>query len=92
MADNRESMADLRRILAVREPLYKKADFVLETAGKSLSESFAELQEVVRKKDEDYDLPPNSSRNSAPIQNPLNAKVVRNKSENYDPSESEQKA
>ncbi len=26
MADNRESMEDLQRILEVREPLYRKAD------------------------------------------------------------------
>jgi XRE family aerobic/anaerobic benzoate catabolism transcriptional regulator len=38
MADNRESMADLRRILRVREPLYAKADAQLVTTGRSPGE------------------------------------------------------
>ena len=33
MADNREAMSDLRRILEVREPLYRKADLTLQTSG-----------------------------------------------------------
>ena len=36
MADNRESMSDLQRILAVREPLYRKADLTLDTSRHSL--------------------------------------------------------
>lgn len=32
MADNREAMSDLRRILTVREPLYRKADLVVDTS------------------------------------------------------------
>ncbi len=32
MADNRESMSDLQRILAVREPLYRKADLTIDTS------------------------------------------------------------
>ncbi len=32
MADNREAMSDLRRILEVREPLYRKADVSLDTS------------------------------------------------------------
>ena len=32
MADNRESMADLERILTVREPLYRKADLAVNTS------------------------------------------------------------
>jgi XRE family aerobic/anaerobic benzoate catabolism transcriptional regulator len=40
MAENRESMADLRRILSVREPLYNEADIAVETSGRSLGESF----------------------------------------------------
>jgi XRE family aerobic/anaerobic benzoate catabolism transcriptional regulator len=38
MADNRESMSDLRRILEVREPLYRKADVTLDTGDKSPEE------------------------------------------------------
>ena len=33
MADNRESMSDLERILAVREPLYRKADLTVDTSN-----------------------------------------------------------
>ncbi len=36
MADNRESMSDLRRILEVREPLYRKADATIDTGGCSV--------------------------------------------------------
>jgi XRE family aerobic/anaerobic benzoate catabolism transcriptional regulator len=43
MAENRESMADLRRILSVREPLYGAADIAVETSGRSLGESFDAL-------------------------------------------------
>ena len=32
MADNRESMSDLQRILEVREPLYRKADVAIDTS------------------------------------------------------------
>ncbi len=35
MADNRESMSDLQRILAVREPLYRKADLTVDTSSQS---------------------------------------------------------
>ena len=35
MADNRESMADLQGILAVREPLYRKADLAVDTSAVS---------------------------------------------------------
>ena len=43
MAGNDEAMADLRSILAEREPLYAKADRVVDTTGKSEAASFAEL-------------------------------------------------
>lgn len=43
MAQNRESMADLRRILRAREPLYATADAQLDTQGQSLTESVATL-------------------------------------------------
>lgn len=35
MADNRESMSDLKRILEVREPLYGKADVIVDTGESS---------------------------------------------------------
>jgi XRE family aerobic/anaerobic benzoate catabolism transcriptional regulator len=37
-------MEDLRRILEAREPLYRKADMVLDTSGSSVDESFAKLK------------------------------------------------
>lgn len=43
MADNRESMSDLRRILDVREPLYRKADATIDTSGGSVEESAERL-------------------------------------------------
>jgi XRE family transcriptional regulator, aerobic/anaerobic benzoate catabolism transcriptional regulator len=43
MADNRESMSDLRRILDVREPLYRKADATIDTSGSSVEESLEAL-------------------------------------------------
>lgn len=42
MADNRESMSDLRRILEVREPLYRKADTTINTSD-STAEEIAEM-------------------------------------------------
>ena len=39
MADNRESMEDLQRILTVREPLYGKADLAIDTSMRSLAQS-----------------------------------------------------
>jgi XRE family aerobic/anaerobic benzoate catabolism transcriptional regulator len=48
MADNRESMSDLRRILSVREPLYRMADETVNTAGHTLNESFKSLLKAVR--------------------------------------------
>jgi XRE family transcriptional regulator, aerobic/anaerobic benzoate catabolism transcriptional regulator len=35
MADNEQAFLDLRRILAEREPLYRQADVVVETSGRS---------------------------------------------------------
>jgi len=43
IADNRESMSDLKRILEVREPLYRKADMAFDTSGYSLPESLKML-------------------------------------------------
>jgi XRE family aerobic/anaerobic benzoate catabolism transcriptional regulator len=39
MADNRESVEDLERILAVREPLYRKADVAVDTSVYALAQS-----------------------------------------------------
>jgi XRE family transcriptional regulator, aerobic/anaerobic benzoate catabolism transcriptional regulator len=47
MAENAEAMDDLRRILAGREALYSKADAVVDTAGKTIEESLAELSEKI---------------------------------------------
>jgi len=43
MAGNAEAMADLRSILAERDPLYAKADAVVDTTGQSEEESLSEL-------------------------------------------------
>jgi XRE family aerobic/anaerobic benzoate catabolism transcriptional regulator len=50
MAHNRESMSDLRRILSVREPLYRMADTIVDTAGHTAGESFKALLSAVRSK------------------------------------------
>jgi len=44
MADHADAMADLRRILAEREPFYRRADRVIDTGGKTIEESTDELQ------------------------------------------------
>jgi XRE family aerobic/anaerobic benzoate catabolism transcriptional regulator len=43
MADNDEAMADLRHILAERNPLYGKADAVVDTEGRTADQSFRAL-------------------------------------------------
>jgi XRE family aerobic/anaerobic benzoate catabolism transcriptional regulator len=43
MADNKEAMADLERILTARTPLYARADAVVETAGDPEEASFRRL-------------------------------------------------
>ena len=47
MAGNRESMNDLQRILAGREPLYRRADIEVDTSGKTIRESLDALVSVV---------------------------------------------
>jgi XRE family transcriptional regulator, aerobic/anaerobic benzoate catabolism transcriptional regulator len=44
MAGNDRAMDDLRQILGAREPLYRKADLTLDTAGATVDESFTRLQ------------------------------------------------
>lgn len=48
MADNRESMSDLKRILEVREPLYRKADITIDTSAVSLEEAVDLLDRTTR--------------------------------------------
>lgn len=47
MADNKEAMEDLKRILAGRVAMYSKADVAIDTSGKTIDESFASLVESV---------------------------------------------
>jgi XRE family transcriptional regulator, aerobic/anaerobic benzoate catabolism transcriptional regulator len=48
MAGSDQAMEDLRRILAAREPLYRKADICLDTSGSSVDESFAKLKAALQ--------------------------------------------
>jgi len=48
MADNVAAMEDLRRILAGRRALYARADRTVDTAGKTVEQSLAELTTAVR--------------------------------------------
>lgn len=43
MHENRQAMADLQAILASRDLLYRRADLILDTSGKTLNESLLEL-------------------------------------------------
>ncbi len=47
MADDRSAMAELRTILRSREPLYARANSVLDTSGLSVSEAATRLAEIV---------------------------------------------
>ena len=48
MEGSAEAMDDLRRILAAREPLYRKADAVVDTSGADPAHSLRELKELAR--------------------------------------------
>jgi XRE family aerobic/anaerobic benzoate catabolism transcriptional regulator len=48
MADNRDPMSDLKRILAEREMLYSKADIQVNTAGHTIEESLGTLIQALR--------------------------------------------
>jgi XRE family aerobic/anaerobic benzoate catabolism transcriptional regulator len=48
MAGSDRAMQDLRRILEAREPLYRKADMVLDTSGASVEESFSKLKAALQ--------------------------------------------
>lgn len=46
----REALADMRRILAQREPLYRMADATLDTSGAGVRESFDALIDLARRR------------------------------------------
>ncbi len=48
MAASAEAMADLRTILAGREPFYAKAEFALDTSAQALQPTFLALRSLVR--------------------------------------------
>jgi XRE family aerobic/anaerobic benzoate catabolism transcriptional regulator len=48
MANNRDAMSDLKRILSEREVLYSKADIQIDTAGHALDESLESLIQALR--------------------------------------------
>lgn len=47
MGGNEEAMQDLQRILTGRAALYNEADAVLDTSGKTIQQSLAELMELI---------------------------------------------
>lgn len=47
MQGNTEAMGDLNRILSAREPLYRKADLTLDTAGERPEQSLTKLRQAV---------------------------------------------
>jgi len=47
MQGNVEAMEDLNRILAAREPLYRKADAILDTGGERFDQSLIKLRQAV---------------------------------------------
>jgi XRE family aerobic/anaerobic benzoate catabolism transcriptional regulator len=47
MADDRSAMAELRNILKSREPLYARANAVVDTAGLPVEAAAARLSEAV---------------------------------------------
>ena len=48
MQGNAEAMEDLTRILEAREPLYRKADVILDTTGETPEQSLAKLRQSVQ--------------------------------------------
>ncbi len=48
MQGNAEAMEDLTRILEAREPLYRKADIMLDTSGERPEQSLLRLREAIR--------------------------------------------
>jgi XRE family transcriptional regulator, aerobic/anaerobic benzoate catabolism transcriptional regulator len=50
MGNDNAAMAELKTILTSREPLYARADATLDTAGRKLRESFADLLALIQDK------------------------------------------
>lgn len=48
MAGNTEAMVDLQRILGVRDALYGQADAVVDTAHRTVAQSFKDLEKALR--------------------------------------------
>jgi XRE family transcriptional regulator, aerobic/anaerobic benzoate catabolism transcriptional regulator len=48
MADDRSAMAELRNILVSREPLYARANAVVDTAGLTVDAAAARLSDAVK--------------------------------------------
>ena len=48
MADNKQAFADLRRILAEREPLYRQADVVVDTSQRALADVVDEVAQALQ--------------------------------------------
>jgi XRE family aerobic/anaerobic benzoate catabolism transcriptional regulator len=47
MAGNDEAMEDLKRILDAREPMYGKADAVVDTSGETVEQSYVKLKHLL---------------------------------------------
>ena len=48
MSENREAMSELKNILNVREPLYRRADITVDTSSQSLPDTFENLVHAIR--------------------------------------------
>jgi XRE family transcriptional regulator, aerobic/anaerobic benzoate catabolism transcriptional regulator len=48
MSENREAMTELKNILAVREPLYRRADVTVDTSSQSLPDTLENLVRAIR--------------------------------------------
>ena len=48
MQGSAEAMEDMKRILAAREPLYRRADFTLDTTGQTPDDSLQKLRDALR--------------------------------------------
>jgi XRE family transcriptional regulator, aerobic/anaerobic benzoate catabolism transcriptional regulator len=48
MSENREAMSELKNILAVREPLYRRADAIVDTSSQSLPDTLENLVRAIR--------------------------------------------
>jgi XRE family transcriptional regulator, aerobic/anaerobic benzoate catabolism transcriptional regulator len=49
MADNKEAMDDLKHILEGRDALYRKADAIVDTSGRSVDDCLSELKEICQR-------------------------------------------